>query len=146
MLFRSDAGEDPYDAFARTDVGVQGARGGGRRPEWNSQRPGRRFVPASERYPAGLQQSRQEKRLRRQIELMTLVERNTASRTPQPDPLLHPPLPRQASPTQGRTRAGPPRKVGGDNVAPRVQTDSLSRDLSNDYFEDHFSSRCFSYI
>ncbi|XP_067096597.1 coiled-coil domain-containing protein 66 isoform X2 [Osmerus mordax] len=110
-----EGGEDPYEAFARTDVGLQGARGGGRRPEWNSQRPGRRFVPASERYPAGLQQSRQEKRLRRQIELMTLVERNTASRTPQPDqnhqaPLLHPPLPRQASPTQGRTRAGSPRK------------------------------------
>ncbi|XP_041743248.2 coiled-coil domain-containing protein 66 isoform X4 [Coregonus clupeaformis] len=83
---------DLYEAFARTDRGQgQRHRGGGRRPEWNTQRPSKPFVPASERYPAGLQHTRQESRLHRQMELMTLMERNT--RTP------HPPDPEPADPS-----------------------------------------------
>ncbi|KAK1799693.1 hypothetical protein P4O66_006231, partial [Electrophorus voltai] len=59
---------DPYTAYARTDR----PRGQqvGRKPEWNTQRPSKAFVPASERYPAALQRHRQESRLRRQMELM----------------------------------------------------------------------------
>ncbi|MCI4390295.1 hypothetical protein PGIGA_G00121100 [Pangasianodon gigas] len=73
---------DLYEAYARTDRN-QGQQHLLRRPEWNTQRPGKAFVPASERYPAALQRHRQENRMRRQMELMTLVERNTLSRTPQ---------------------------------------------------------------
>ncbi|XP_049588924.1 coiled-coil domain-containing protein 66 isoform X3 [Syngnathus scovelli] len=63
-------------------------KGGGayetRRPEWNTHRPSRRFVPASERYPATLQRSRQESRLKRQEEILSLQHRNClpASRPP----------------------------------------------------------------
>lgn len=53
----------------------------GKRPEWNTRQPSRPFVPASERYPAGLRQHRQESRLRRQMELLTLVEKNASTRT-----------------------------------------------------------------
>lgn len=79
-LFTSIKGADPYEAYARTDR-THGQQQLLRRPEWNTQRPGKAFVPASERYPASLQRHRQENRMRRQMELMTLVERNT--RTPQ---------------------------------------------------------------
>ncbi|XP_047663135.1 coiled-coil domain-containing protein 66 isoform X2 [Tachysurus fulvidraco] len=73
---------DPYEAFARTDK-TRGQQQPLKRPEWRTQRPGKAFVPASERYPAALQKHRQENRMRRQMELMNLVERNTTSRTPQ---------------------------------------------------------------
>ncbi|KAM9798835.1 coiled-coil domain-containing protein 66 isoform 2-T2 [Syngnathus typhle] len=69
-----------------------GGKGGGayetrketRRPEWNTHRPSRRFVPASERYPATLQRSRRESRLKRQEEILSLQHRNClpASRPP----------------------------------------------------------------
>uniref|UniRef100_W5N746 Coiled-coil domain containing 66 n=1 Tax=Lepisosteus oculatus TaxID=7918 RepID=W5N746_LEPOC len=80
---------DLYEAFARTGrrQGQSGPREE-RKPGWNSQKPSRPFVPASERYPHGLQQERQESRLRRQLELLTLAERNAPSR-------LHPPTHRQ---------------------------------------------------
>uniref|UniRef100_A0A673YRY5 Coiled-coil domain containing 66 n=1 Tax=Salmo trutta TaxID=8032 RepID=A0A673YRY5_SALTR len=81
---------DLYEAFARTDQG-QRHRGGGRRPEWNTQRPSKPYVPASERYPAGLQHTRQESRLRRQMELMNMMERNTRTpHPPDPEPDLRP--------------------------------------------------------
>ncbi|XP_058230277.1 coiled-coil domain-containing protein 66 isoform X2 [Hemibagrus wyckioides] len=72
---------DPYEAYARTDKTHRQQQL--KKPEWNTQRPGKAFVPASERYPAALQRHRQENRMRRQMELMTLVERNTLSRTAQ---------------------------------------------------------------
>ncbi|XP_066526934.1 coiled-coil domain-containing protein 66 isoform X2 [Hoplias malabaricus] len=75
---------DPYEAYARTDR--PSAQQPARKPEWNTQKPSKPFIPASERYPQGLQRHRQESRMRRQMELMTLVERNTFSRTPQQDP------------------------------------------------------------
>ncbi|XP_028285260.1 coiled-coil domain-containing protein 66 [Parambassis ranga] len=74
------AGGDPYEPFARTDR----SRGDKRRPEWNTQRPSRRFVPASERYPAVLQRNRQESRLKRQAELLALQERTCLPRTEPP--------------------------------------------------------------
>ncbi|KAI4792661.1 hypothetical protein KUCAC02_033235 [Chaenocephalus aceratus] len=59
------------DVAAQTDR----SRRDKRRPEWNTQRPSRQFVPASERYPAALQRNRQESRQRRQAELLALQER-----------------------------------------------------------------------
>ncbi|XP_010880383.2 coiled-coil domain-containing protein 66 isoform X7 [Esox lucius] len=94
--FPSDS--DMYDAFARTGQGQGRPRG--HKAEWNIQKPRKPYIPASERYPAGLQHNRQESRLRRQMELMTLVERNTRTpHPPEPDrsPGLADPLPQNAN-------------------------------------------------
>lgn len=89
-------GGDPYEAFARTER----SRRDKRKPEWNTQRPSCQFVPASARYPAALQRSRQESRLKRQAELLALQERTCLPRTD-----LAPPQ----NPTQ--TETSPSRKV-----------------------------------
>ncbi|XP_040850604.1 coiled-coil domain-containing protein 66 isoform X9 [Ochotona curzoniae] len=47
-----------------------------KRPEWNINKPLRRYIPASEKYPKQLQKQREEKKVRRQMELLHLVERN----------------------------------------------------------------------
>ncbi|KAM8914829.1 coiled-coil domain-containing protein 66 isoform 2-T2 [Spinachia spinachia] len=95
-------GGDPCEVFARRD-------GNKRRPEWNTQRPSRRFVPASERYPPPLQRNRQESRQRRQAELLALQERACLSRTDHPNPPPH----QETNPPQ--TRTGPPVRV--ENVS-----------------------------
>lgn len=79
---------DPYEPYART--GRNGKQQPTKKPEWNTQRPSKAFVPASERYPENLQRHRQQNRKHRQMELMTLVEKNTLSRTLQQDPLPPP--------------------------------------------------------
>ncbi|XP_056157736.1 coiled-coil domain-containing protein 66 [Lampris incognitus] len=72
---------DPYKPFTLTE------RRETRRPGWNTKRPSRQFIPASQRYPLGLQRSRQESRQRRQAELLSLQERNCSSRSdPAPPP------------------------------------------------------------
>nr|XP_057910665.1 coiled-coil domain-containing protein 66 isoform X2 [Doryrhamphus excisus] len=84
-------GGNQYEAFARTE------RRNEKRPEWNTQRPSRRFVPASERYPVTLQRNRQESRLKRQEELLTLQERNCQSRSGPPPHHQDTQLPSKAS-------------------------------------------------
>ncbi|KAL1250812.1 hypothetical protein QQF64_018608 [Cirrhinus molitorella] len=76
-----EVGADPYEPYARTGKSHKLEK----RPEWNTQKPSKAFVPASERYPEALQRHRQESRKQRQKELMTLMERNTLSRTPHQD-------------------------------------------------------------
>ncbi|XP_051977655.1 coiled-coil domain-containing protein 66 isoform X3 [Xyrauchen texanus] len=76
---------NPYEPFAWTERNR--AQQLVKRPEWNTQqRPRKAFVPASERYPESLQKHRQQSMKQRQMELMTLVERNTVSRTAPPNP------------------------------------------------------------
>ncbi|XP_038553267.1 coiled-coil domain-containing protein 66 isoform X2 [Micropterus salmoides] len=105
-IFVPGGGGDPYDAFARRERSKRDKR----RPEWNTQRPSRRYVPASERYPAPLQRDRQESRLKRQAELLALQERTGLSRTdPPPPPPQHQEPPQLSNPTQ--TRTSPTRKV-----------------------------------
>ncbi len=65
--------EDAYEAYARSGRIHRPEK----KPEWNTQRPSKAFVPASERYPEALQRHRQESRRQRQNELMTLLERST---------------------------------------------------------------------
>lgn len=72
-------------------------------------RPNRRFVPASERYPASLQRNRQESRLKRQAELLALQERACLPRTDPPPP---PPQELRLCPNIMQTRTSPIRKVG----------------------------------
>ncbi|XP_018518839.1 coiled-coil domain-containing protein 66 isoform X2 [Lates calcarifer] len=112
-------GDDPYEAFARTER----SRKDKRRPEWNTQRPSRRYVPASERYPAALQRNRQESRLKRQAELLALQERTCLSKTDPPPQHQDPRL--CSNPAQ--TRTSPNRKVEtasrGQNISAAVSND-----------------------
>ncbi|CAM4653109.1 unnamed protein product [Leuciscus chuanchicus] len=93
-----EAGADPYEAYARRPQ---------KRPEWNTLRPSKAFVPASERYPEALKRHRQESRRLRQIQLMTLMERNTHSRTPQPEPLPPTHTPQNHRPAAQTHRSSP---------------------------------------
>ncbi|XP_073323519.1 coiled-coil domain-containing protein 66 isoform X2 [Pagrus major] len=99
-------GGDLYEAFARTERNRKDKR----RPEWNTQRPSRQFIPASARYPASLQRNRQENRMKRQAELLALQERTCLSR-PNPPPLLPPSLPQNLCSNPTQTRTSPTRKV-----------------------------------
>uniref|UniRef100_A0A8D0E7I4 Coiled-coil domain containing 66 n=1 Tax=Salvator merianae TaxID=96440 RepID=A0A8D0E7I4_SALMN len=49
----------------------------GKRPDWNINKPCKRYIPASEKYPRHLQKQREEKKARRKMELLQLVERNS---------------------------------------------------------------------
>ncbi|XP_038628509.1 coiled-coil domain-containing protein 66 isoform X2 [Tachyglossus aculeatus] len=69
---------DRYDQYARTEKHAKQHTGkSGKRPDWNINKPVKRYIPASERYPKQLQKQREEKRAQRQMELLHLVERNT---------------------------------------------------------------------
>ncbi|XP_067400297.1 coiled-coil domain-containing protein 66 isoform X2 [Emydura macquarii macquarii] len=68
---------DLYDQFARKEKQTKPMEKYGKKPDWNINKPGKRYIPASERYPRRLQKQREEKKVRRQIELLQLVERNT---------------------------------------------------------------------
>ncbi|XP_069874535.1 coiled-coil domain-containing protein 66 isoform X1 [Dipodomys merriami] len=48
------------------------------RPTWNINKPLKKYVPASEKYPKQLQKQREEKKVRRQMELLQLVEKNNS--------------------------------------------------------------------
>ncbi|KAK2861670.1 hypothetical protein Q5P01_001203 [Channa striata] len=110
---KENMGGDPYEAFARTERNQRDKR----KPEWNTQRPSRRFVPASERYPATLQRNRQESRLKRQAELLAQQERACWSRNEPPPQSQEPRL--CSNPAQ--LRSSPGRKVesvlGGQSVS-----------------------------
>ncbi|XP_018411776.1 PREDICTED: coiled-coil domain-containing protein 66 [Nanorana parkeri] len=68
--------DDIYDQYARTE---KQTREPGRKPDWNRNRPPKKYVPASERYPRGLQKQREESKVRRQMELLHLVDRNSSN-------------------------------------------------------------------
>ncbi|XP_041835700.1 coiled-coil domain-containing protein 66 isoform X2 [Melanotaenia boesemani] len=111
---------DPYEPFVRTER----SRRDKRRPEWNTQRPSRRFVPASERYPVAMQKDRQESRLKRQAELLALQERTCLSRT-EPSAAQHQEL--HLCPSTQQTRTSPAKKVEtgnkGNNISTTINTD-----------------------
>ncbi|XP_075430960.1 coiled-coil domain-containing protein 66 isoform X2 [Ascaphus truei] len=67
---------DTYEHFARTEKQV---KENGRRPDWNKNKPSKQYVPASERYPKGLRKQREESKIRRQMELLNLVDKTTAN-------------------------------------------------------------------
>ncbi|XP_075690026.1 coiled-coil domain-containing protein 66 isoform X2 [Rhinoderma darwinii] len=67
---------DVYDPFCRTE---KPGKEHGRKPDWNKNRPQKKYIPASERYPRGLQKQREESKVRRQMELLHLVEKNSSN-------------------------------------------------------------------
>lgn len=76
-----------------------------------SSRPSQQFVPASERYTASVQKNRQERRLKRQAELLALQGRSCPSRTsctPYQEP--------QPCPTTRQSRTSPTRKVTDESM------------------------------
>ncbi|XP_073793787.1 coiled-coil domain-containing protein 66 isoform X15 [Danio rerio] len=106
-----EAGADPYEPYARTGRNHKPEK----KPEWNTKRPSKAFVPASERYPKALQRHRQESRRQRQIELMALVERSA----PQPEPVHnHKPQAqrhRQPPQLQGENQHRDPSAISADS-------------------------------
>ncbi|XP_068109799.1 coiled-coil domain-containing protein 66 [Hyperolius riggenbachi] len=73
---KENATNDIYDPYARTEKQV---REPGRKPDWNRNKTQKKFVPASERYPKGLQKQREESKAKRQMELIHLVEKNSSN-------------------------------------------------------------------
>ncbi|XP_073900093.1 coiled-coil domain-containing protein 66 isoform X2 [Castor canadensis] len=62
--------------FIRTEMQTKLMKKCPKRLDWNINKPLKRYVPASEKYPKELQKQREEKKVRRQMELLHLVERN----------------------------------------------------------------------
>ncbi|NXP06801.1 CCD66 protein, partial [Thinocorus orbignyianus] len=68
---------DLYEQYTRRERQIKPADKYSKRPDWNINKPEKRYIPASERYPKQLQKQREENKVRRQMELLQLVERNT---------------------------------------------------------------------
>ncbi|XP_075015166.1 coiled-coil domain-containing protein 66 isoform X2 [Calonectris borealis] len=68
---------DLCEQYARKERQTKPSEKYSKRPDWNINKPGKRYIPASERYPKQLQKQREENKVRRQMELLQLVERNT---------------------------------------------------------------------
>ncbi|XP_065498345.1 coiled-coil domain-containing protein 66 isoform X2 [Caloenas nicobarica] len=67
---------DLYELYARKERQIKPSEKSSKRPDWNINKPEKRYIPASERYPKQLQKQRAENKVRRQMELLQLVERN----------------------------------------------------------------------
>ncbi|NXV01321.1 CCD66 protein, partial [Cettia cetti] len=68
---------DLYEQYARKEGHIKSSEKYSKRLDWNINKPGKRYIPASERYPKTLQKRREESKVRRQMELLQLVERNS---------------------------------------------------------------------
>ncbi|KFZ63223.1 Coiled-coil domain-containing protein 66, partial [Antrostomus carolinensis] len=66
-----------YEQYARKERQIKPSEKCSKKHDWNINKPGKRYIPASERYPKQLQKQREENKVRRQMELLQLVERNT---------------------------------------------------------------------
>ncbi|KAL0600041.1 Coiled-coil domain-containing protein 66 [Plecturocebus cupreus] len=67
---------DQCNQFTRIEKQTKHMKKCLKRPEWNINKPPKRYIPASEKYPKQLQKQREEKKVRRQMELLHLVEKN----------------------------------------------------------------------
>ncbi|KAM7064171.1 coiled-coil domain-containing protein 66 isoform 8-T8 [Molossus nigricans] len=82
---------DQCNQFTRTEKQIKYKKCS-KRPEWNINKPCKGYIPASEKYPKQLQKQREEKKVRRQMELLHLVERNNPGNLSQKrstSPILH---------------------------------------------------------
>ncbi|NXB78255.1 CCD66 protein, partial [Donacobius atricapilla] len=68
---------DLYEQYARKERLIKSSEKYSKRPDWNINKPGKRHIPASERYPKALQKQREESKVRRQMALLRLVERSS---------------------------------------------------------------------
>ncbi|XP_037654563.1 coiled-coil domain-containing protein 66 isoform X3 [Choloepus didactylus] len=74
---------DHCNQFTRTEKQTKHIKKCLKRPDWNINKPLRRYIPASEKYPKQLQKQREEKKVRRQMELLHLLQRNNPGYLPQ---------------------------------------------------------------
>ncbi|XP_043742971.1 coiled-coil domain-containing protein 66 isoform X7 [Cervus elaphus] len=74
---------DQCNQITRTEKQTKLMKKCPKRPDWNINKPLRRYIPASEKYPKQLQKLREEKKLRRQMELLHLIERNNSGQISQ---------------------------------------------------------------
>ncbi|XP_041047970.1 coiled-coil domain-containing protein 66 isoform X2 [Carcharodon carcharias] len=124
--------DDSYNQFARTKKGKNE-----KRPEWNTNKTNKRYVPASERYPKGLQREREEKKMKRQMELLQLLEKNAPEhRTKKKQPSKEPPAERLPSPVvpalQAKVAVGvSPQPVEKQGLSVLQQDDPALRSNSN---------------
>lgn len=69
---------EPNEKFARRESEQKVVQKFAKKPEWNTNKADRQYIPASERYSRGHQKQREENKARRQMELLHLVEKNTS--------------------------------------------------------------------
>ncbi|XP_065789542.1 coiled-coil domain-containing protein 66 isoform X5 [Muntiacus reevesi] len=74
---------DQCNQITRTEKQTKHIKKCPKRPDWNINKPLRRYIPASEKYPKQLQKLREEKKVRRQMELLHLIERNNSGQISQ---------------------------------------------------------------
>nr|XP_054338010.1 coiled-coil domain-containing protein 66 isoform X6 [Pongo pygmaeus] len=67
---------DQCNQFTRIDKQTKHMKKYPKRPDWNINKPPKRYIPVSEKYPKQLQKQREEKEVRRPMELLHLVEKN----------------------------------------------------------------------
>ncbi|XP_050996712.1 coiled-coil domain-containing protein 66 isoform X2 [Acomys russatus] len=67
---------DQCNQYRRTEKQTKLMKKCPKKPAWNINKPLKRYVPASAKYPIHLQKEKEEKRARRQMELLHLVKRN----------------------------------------------------------------------
>ncbi|NWX44332.1 CCD66 protein, partial [Steatornis caripensis] len=65
------------EQYARKGRQIKPSEKYSQRPDWNINKPGKSYIPTSERYSKRLQKQREENKVRRQMELLQLAERNT---------------------------------------------------------------------
>ncbi|KAM8758797.1 coiled-coil domain-containing protein 66 isoform 4-T4 [Rhynchonycteris naso] len=83
---------DQCNQFTRKEKQTKHMEKCPKRPDWNINKPLKGYIPASEKYPKQLQNQREEKKVRRQMELLHLVERNNPAHLSQnrgTSPVLH---------------------------------------------------------
>ncbi|XP_078399654.1 coiled-coil domain-containing protein 66 isoform X2 [Cetorhinus maximus] len=137
--------DDSYNQFARTKKGKNE-----KRPEWNTNKTNKRYVPASERYPKGLQIEREEKKMKRQMELLQLLEKNAPEhRTKKKQPSKEPPTERLPSPVvpalQAKVAVGvSPQPVEKQGLSVLQQDDPALRSNSNSRLPADKGYRCVS--
>ncbi|XP_006005815.1 coiled-coil domain-containing protein 66 isoform X2 [Latimeria chalumnae] len=128
-----DKQEDLYDQFARTEKRpIKNSEKHGRKPEWNTNKPVKKYIPASERYPSGLKREREENKMRRQMELLHLAEKNT------PENLY----PKKKPPSKVSPERSPsPQAIGGTRKAALRKEENSS---TNTRIQDHLENRSHS--
>ncbi|XP_066207809.1 coiled-coil domain-containing protein 66 isoform X9 [Saccopteryx leptura] len=83
---------DQCNQFTRKEKQTKHMKKCPKRPDWNINKPLKGYIPASEKYPKQLQKQREEKKVRRQMELLHLAERNNPAHLSQnrgTSPVLH---------------------------------------------------------
>ncbi|XP_048344126.1 coiled-coil domain-containing protein 66 isoform X2 [Sphaerodactylus townsendi] len=109
-----------------------------KKPDWNINKPCKRFVPASERYPRCLQKQREEKKARRQMELLLLVERNSPGNLCQKKSISPDPSPSPHHEDNVKNKMNPVRKEepsSSENNLMEPSNDTKEKNIYKDHYQ-----------